>query len=255
MELGSQHPLPFGLAFDDLYRRDGLLRLDSAFLGQLLERSPDLHARLDAARRDPSALVTKQESELIVELAPYVEDFVGQLFGIEAELAALQARHSELAPLHAVKRKFVIRKTNGKKLERGPRDRRPRRRQRAGGVLPHPVHRDGVRLARREMDGGRGRPRGAAPARGRLRDLGGPDPGRTRDCIGTASSSRSPRRSTSTTWSRTSRSKSHGTDAVPRARRARPAPRGVPPDRPRHRPRRGARPGRVLHQVPQPGQG
>ncbi len=117
MEFGHQHPLRFGLAFDDLYRRDGLLRLDSAFLEQLLERSPDLHARLEAARRDPAALASKQESELIVELAPYVEDFVGQLFGIEAELAALQARHSELAPLHAVKRKFVQRRISGRKPE------------------------------------------------------------------------------------------------------------------------------------------
>ena len=115
MELGPNLTFPFGLAFDDLYRRDGLLRLDDAFLGQLFERAPDLHARLEAARREPSSLAAKQESELIVELAPHVEDFVGQLFGIEAELTALQAKHTELAPLHAVKRKFVIRKTNGRK--------------------------------------------------------------------------------------------------------------------------------------------
>ena len=117
MELGHPPRLAFGLGFDDLYRREGLLRLDSAFLEQLLEKSPDLHAQLEAARRDPAALASKQESELIVELAPHVEDFVGQLFGIEAELLALQARHSELAPLHAVKRKFVQRKLNGRKLE------------------------------------------------------------------------------------------------------------------------------------------
>jgi NADPH-dependent glutamate synthase beta subunit-like oxidoreductase/NAD(P)H-flavin reductase len=117
MELGHPPRLAYGLGFDDLYRREGLLRLDSAFLEQLLEKSPSLHAQLEAARRDPAALASKQESELIVELAPYVEDFVGQLLGIEAELLALQARHSELAPLHAVKRKFVQRKLNGRKPE------------------------------------------------------------------------------------------------------------------------------------------
>ena len=117
MPIAPIHPLRFGLEFGDLYRRDGLLRLDAAFLGQLLQRSPDLHAQLESARRDPSSLAAKAESELIVELAPYVEDFVGQLFGIEAELLDLQAKHHELAPLHAVKRKFVQRRINGKTVE------------------------------------------------------------------------------------------------------------------------------------------
>ncbi len=39
-----------------------------------------------------------------------MEDFVGTLFGIDHELRDLQARHHELAPLYAVKRKFVQRK-------------------------------------------------------------------------------------------------------------------------------------------------
>jgi NADPH-dependent glutamate synthase beta subunit-like oxidoreductase/NAD(P)H-flavin reductase len=117
MQKSPHCPLRFGLGFEDLYRREGLLRLDSAFLGQLLELAPGLHARLESARRDPASLATKEESELIVELAPYVEDFVGQLFGIEAELRALQARHSALAPLHAVKRKFVQRKLVGRTVE------------------------------------------------------------------------------------------------------------------------------------------
>ena len=114
MQNGPQISLRFGLSFDDLYRREGLLRLDDAFLSQLLERSPEIHARLGSARNDPSALAPKQESELIVELAPYLEDFIGQLFAIEPELRELQARHSELAPLHAVKRKFIQRRLVGR---------------------------------------------------------------------------------------------------------------------------------------------
>src|SRR5262249_26888766 len=46
----------------------------------------------------------------IIELAPYLEDFLGQLFDIEREISELQKRHNELAPLYAVKRKFVQRK-------------------------------------------------------------------------------------------------------------------------------------------------
>jgi hypothetical protein len=117
MRNASSISLKFGFAFPDLYRRDGLERLDATFLEQLLERSPELHARLLAARRDPAALPRKQASELIVELAPYLEDFIGELFGIGTELRGLQARQAELAPLHAVKRQFVQRKVKGRTVE------------------------------------------------------------------------------------------------------------------------------------------
>ncbi|HUO09491.1 MAG TPA: FAD-dependent oxidoreductase [Phycisphaerae bacterium] len=102
--------LRFGIEFADLYGRDGLLRVDAAFLEYLRERSAELHARLVAARGNPELLEGKPESELITEAAPYVEDFIGELFGIQAELRALQSRHTALAPLYAVKRKFVQRK-------------------------------------------------------------------------------------------------------------------------------------------------
>ena len=114
MQNGSQTLLRFGLAFEDLYRRDGLLKLDGAFLEQLGERSPGLHARLESARAAPASLAPKAESELLVDVAPYLEDFLGQLFAIEAELLALQGRHSSLAPLHAVKRKFIQRRLVGR---------------------------------------------------------------------------------------------------------------------------------------------
>jgi len=102
--------LPFGLTFNDLYERAGLLKLDGIFLTQLQSATPSLHIRLLAAREDLAALTPKQHSELIIELAPYLEDFVGQLFGIETELRKLQLQHSDLAPLFSVKRRFVQRK-------------------------------------------------------------------------------------------------------------------------------------------------
>ena len=117
MHADSGIPLRFDLTFPDLYARDGLARLDDAFLAELLECAPGLHAGLMAARRDPTCLAPKAASELIVELAPHVEDFVGRLFGIEAELKALQARHDALAPLRSVKRKFVQRRLAGKTVE------------------------------------------------------------------------------------------------------------------------------------------
>ena len=102
--------LPFGLTFDDLYTRDGLVKLDGLFRASLQQGAPALAERLATARQEPPAPHTKSGSELIIELAPYVEDFIGELFGIESEIARLQLRHSDLAPLYAVKRKFVQRK-------------------------------------------------------------------------------------------------------------------------------------------------
>ncbi len=102
--------LPFGLAFADLYDRDGLTRVDRAFVAHLASADVGLHDRLMTARRDPEALGGADESDLLVELAPYVEDFFGALFGIAAEVRALQARHHELAPLYSVKRLFVQRR-------------------------------------------------------------------------------------------------------------------------------------------------
>ncbi|HEX5431903.1 MAG TPA: hypothetical protein VFW83_08060, partial [Bryobacteraceae bacterium] len=99
-----------GFALEELYTREGLARLDESFLAQLEKTSADLHGRLVTARSVPAALTDKARSELIVELAPYLEDYLGELFGISRELGELQARHHELAPLYAVKRKFVQRR-------------------------------------------------------------------------------------------------------------------------------------------------
>jgi NADPH-dependent glutamate synthase beta subunit-like oxidoreductase/NAD(P)H-flavin reductase len=96
--------LRFGLGFRDLHERDGLLRLDGAFLSFL---DPILQKRLLDARSNPPS--GKTESELLIALAPHLDDFLAKLFGIETEVQALAARHHELAPLYSVKRLFVQR--------------------------------------------------------------------------------------------------------------------------------------------------
>src|SRR6266481_1926749 len=102
--------LTHGLSFADLYDREGLVRLDRAFVACLAEGDVGLHDRLMTARRDPDAVEGLDESNLLVDLAPHLEDFIGELFGIAPEVRALQARHHELAPLYSVKRLFVQRR-------------------------------------------------------------------------------------------------------------------------------------------------
>jgi NADPH-dependent glutamate synthase beta subunit-like oxidoreductase/NAD(P)H-flavin reductase len=102
--------LGFGLRFQDLYDQDGLVRLDRAFLAELQDSDVALFNRLVTARRAPDALDRKAESELLIDAAPHVEDFIARLFGISAEIKALQTTHDALAPLYTVKRLFVQRR-------------------------------------------------------------------------------------------------------------------------------------------------
>jgi NADPH-dependent glutamate synthase beta subunit-like oxidoreductase/NAD(P)H-flavin reductase len=106
----TQLELGFGLRFEDLYDRQGLIRLDQAFLDSLCGADADLKARLESARGAPSALSRKAESELLIALAPHLEDFIARLFSIQPQLQALAGRHHELAPLYACRRLFVQRK-------------------------------------------------------------------------------------------------------------------------------------------------
>ena len=100
----------FGLAFDDLYARDGLVRLDGHFVAFLEARNIALHDRLMAARAAPEAVASKPESELIIELAPALEEFIAELFGIADRMGEFKSRHAALAPLYSVKRLFVQRR-------------------------------------------------------------------------------------------------------------------------------------------------
>ncbi len=105
------------MAFADLYRREGLVRLDQAFLEFLHEGEAGLRIRLDHARAHPDSLDRKAEAALLIEVAPWMEDFIARLFGIEREVSALAARHHQLAPLYSCKRQFVQRKAMSKVSE------------------------------------------------------------------------------------------------------------------------------------------
>ena len=102
-------PLGFGFDFADLAARDGLIRLDRAFLDHLAAEDAALHARLLTARATQDVLAAKDESELVVALGPHLDRFVATLFGIEAETLALARETATLDPIHACKRLFVQR--------------------------------------------------------------------------------------------------------------------------------------------------
>ena len=97
------------IAFNELYTRDGLVRLDAAFV-EHLQGDAELRHRFLHARGDVVGLSEKDISQLLIDLAPHVEDFIGELFGIGQELRTLAEAHHALAPIYSCKRLFVQRK-------------------------------------------------------------------------------------------------------------------------------------------------
>ncbi|HEY1935419.1 MAG TPA: FAD-dependent oxidoreductase [Acetobacteraceae bacterium] len=102
-------PLGLGFGFADLAARDGLIRLDRAFLDRLAADDAALHARLLAARAVPDAVPHRDESDLVVALGPHLDAFVAALFQVEGETLALARETATLDPIHACKRLFVQR--------------------------------------------------------------------------------------------------------------------------------------------------
>ncbi|NBO18347.1 MAG: hypothetical protein EBV03_03805 [Proteobacteria bacterium] len=100
----------FGISFEELYTRDGLIKLDAAFVGFLREADVAVHNRLMAGRAEPGALAAKEHSQLMLDAAPHVEQFLAGLFGIQDEVKLLAERHNALAPIYSCKRLFVQRR-------------------------------------------------------------------------------------------------------------------------------------------------
>jgi len=95
--------------FAALGTRAGLIALDERFLGHLAGHDAALHEALVAARAAPGALAPLAESQLIIALAPVLEGFLSEMFGLGEALAAVLARTRALDPVHACKRLFVQR--------------------------------------------------------------------------------------------------------------------------------------------------
>lgn len=100
----------FGLVFDDLYSREGLLKLDQKFAEYLNEKNPEIAASLASCRPELAGSITHaQKSQILIDAARLLENFLAELFNIEKENAALKKRHDELQKIYHVRREFVQR--------------------------------------------------------------------------------------------------------------------------------------------------
>jgi NADPH-dependent glutamate synthase beta subunit-like oxidoreductase/NAD(P)H-flavin reductase len=87
---------------NDLYHRHILAEIDAIFLEQLAIKNPNQHQKLLAARLDD-----EQDLELIIDLADFLEEFIGKLFHIEEDLQQLKAKHEALCNLYVCKKFFI----------------------------------------------------------------------------------------------------------------------------------------------------
>lgn len=101
--------LAFGLTFADLYNRDGLVRIDALFLDHLGSSDSALRDSLEKARKHCDRIHAQDESSLLLNIAPHVDDFIGILFGIPDRVTEKAGEHHALAPGFACRRLFVQR--------------------------------------------------------------------------------------------------------------------------------------------------
>lgn len=100
--------LAFGLTFNDLYHKSGIEKLDLSFQNFLSQETPELSAVYQFYRQN--LIDEKSQSQLLLDLAPYVEDFIGLLFKIKKNIQALQQQHHDLDAVPYIKRQFVQRR-------------------------------------------------------------------------------------------------------------------------------------------------
>lgn len=101
--------LSYDLSFEDLYCVDGLRKIDSYFIEYLLKISPDLCNRMLIAREKYFELYKSDESNLIIELAPHLENFIANLFDITKSLANYQSDHLKLNVIYECNKQFIQR--------------------------------------------------------------------------------------------------------------------------------------------------
>ena len=106
-----------GFTFAELFHSEGLNRLDQDFLNLL---NPDLRTRLLAYRSETTILTPLEISELLIECAKSLENFLITLFDIEEAAALTSAKTLSHNPVSAFKKFFVLRRAKKNILKNDP---------------------------------------------------------------------------------------------------------------------------------------
>jgi len=104
------------LDFQALQTPAGLEALDRSFLDELRRADANLHQRLLDYRRGHEP-ANRELSELLIDTAPHLENFLARRFDIEDALARQRAAVAELDPLMVFKDEFVKKRAKRYKKE------------------------------------------------------------------------------------------------------------------------------------------
>lgn len=99
-----------GFTYSELREAAGLQRLDNAFLDSLARDKPALAQRLASYRAGSLNIPATEISEFLLALAPFVESFIGQLFGITPEIENARRDAKNEAIVFDFKKAFVQRR-------------------------------------------------------------------------------------------------------------------------------------------------
>lgn len=106
-----------GLTYESLFEVDGLQKVDDAFFQHLQETDANLKETLLAYRGGSREFGDPDISELLISGARELGSFVGQLFGIKAELKTLRDETTADDPIFQFKKNYVLRKARRRLLK------------------------------------------------------------------------------------------------------------------------------------------
>src|SRR3990167_7021098 len=99
-----------GFTFNELFRSEGLNRLDQAFLALLKQKNPGLYTILLNYRTLSTPLSPEDMSEFLIHCAVILEEFIADLFSLQEALAISQIHTTSHNPLSLFKKYFVLRR-------------------------------------------------------------------------------------------------------------------------------------------------
>jgi NADPH-dependent glutamate synthase beta subunit-like oxidoreductase/NAD(P)H-flavin reductase len=106
-----------GYTFAELFHSEGLEKLDKRFLAELSQSHPALHADLLAYRLSSKSFSDLAISEMLINIAKPLENFLASLFNIEEAVAIAQAKSVENNPVSVFKKYFVLRRAKKLSLQ------------------------------------------------------------------------------------------------------------------------------------------
>jgi len=108
------HPIdpvsPSGFTFAELQTDSGLVRLDEQFVAWLATNAPELHRQLLDYRAGTLELPAPQLSDFLLALAPRIESYISDLYGIGEAVAELRADTQRELTVFRFRKQFVQRR-------------------------------------------------------------------------------------------------------------------------------------------------